>query len=68
MKPAHEMALLVSKMLEYQIETQPQETILAFAGLYCGMGVRMGIPLEDAMNMIRNIYQDVYADAQEKAH
>ena len=46
MKDAHKMAILVSNSLAEQIEENPSEVFLAFAGLFCSMGVRMGVPEE----------------------
>jgi hypothetical protein len=68
MKGAHAMAILVSASLERQIEEEPTEVFLAFAGLFCSMGVRMGVPEEDAINLIRNVYKDVLADSQGEMH
>jgi hypothetical protein len=68
MKGAHAMAILISASLEHQIEEEPTEVFLAFAGLFCSMGVRMGVPEEDAINLIRNVYKDVLADSQGEMH
>jgi len=68
MKGAHAMAILVSQSLAEQIEEEPTEVFLAFAGLFCSMGVRMGVPEEDAINLIRNVYKDVLADSQGEMH
>jgi hypothetical protein len=68
MKSAHAMAILVSQSLAEQIEEEPTEVFLAFAGLFCSMGVRMGVPEEDAINLIRNVYKDVQADSHGEMH
>ena len=68
MKSAHAMAVLVSASLERQIEEEPTEVFLAFAALFCSMGVRMGVPEEDAMNLIKNVYRDVLADSKGEMH
>jgi hypothetical protein len=68
MKDAHKMAILVSNSLAEQIEENPSEVFLAFAGLFCSMGVRMGVPEEDAINLIKNVYKDVLADSQGEMH
>jgi len=41
---------------------------LAFAGLFCSMGVRMCVPEDDAMNLIKNVYKDVLADSIGEMH
>ena len=68
MKKAHAMAIFISKALEAQIEDEPTEVFLAFAGLFCSMGVRMGVPEEDAVNLIKNVYKDVLADSHGEMH
>jgi hypothetical protein len=68
MKKAHAMAIFISRALEEQIEEEPTEVFLAFAGLFCSMGVRMGVPEEDALNLIRNVYKDVAADSHGEMH
>lgn len=68
MKNAHEMAIFVSKSLAQQIEEDPTEVFLAFSGLFCSMGVRMGVPEQDAVNLIKNVYKDILADTQKEMH
>jgi hypothetical protein len=68
MKEAHAIAIFVSQTLAQQIEENPTEVFLAFSGLFCSMGVRMGVPEEDAINLIRNVYKDVFADSQGEMH
>ena len=68
MSAAHAIALMISRNLEQEIQEQPTEVFLAFAGLFCSVGVRIGVPEEDAMNLIRNIYKDVLADSQGEMH
>ena len=68
MSAAHAIALMVSCNLEQEIQEQPTEVFLAFAGLFCSVGVRIGVPEEDAMNLIKNIYKDVLADSQGEMH
>jgi hypothetical protein len=68
MRTAHSIALTISHELEDAIIEEPTEVLLAFAGLFCSMGVRMNVPQEDAMNLIKNVYQDVWADSQGEMH
>jgi len=68
MNAAHAIAIMVSRALEEEIEESPTEVFLAFAGLFCSMGVRMCVSEDDAMNLIRNVYKDVMADSQGEMH
>ena len=68
MNGAHAIAIMVSRMLESEIEDHPTEVFLAFAALFSSMGARMRVPEEDAMNLIKNIYKDVWADSQGEIH
>jgi len=68
MRTAHAIAVLISRELEDAILQEPTEVFLAFAGLFCSMGVRMGVPEDDAMNLIRNVYKDVQADSMGEMH
>jgi hypothetical protein len=68
MRTAHSIALTISHELEDAIIEEPTEVFLAFAGLFCSMGVRMGVPEDDAMNLIKNVYKDVLADSLGEMH
>ena len=68
MRTAHAIAVFISRELEDAIIQEPTEVLLAFAGLFCSMGVRMGVPEDDAMNLIRNVYKDVQADSMGEMH
>ena len=68
MKEAHTIAIFVSQTLAQQIKEDPTEVFLAFSGLFCSMGVRMGVPEADAVNLIKNVYKDILADSQGEMH
>jgi len=68
MRTAHAIAVFISRELEDAILEEPTEVFLAFAGLFCSMGVRMGVPEDDAMNLIKNVYKDVLADSIGEMH
>ena len=68
MSRSHTIATLVAKTLEETIEQEPIEVFLAFAGLFCTTGVHLGVPEEDAMNLIRNVYKDTLAEVKKGVH
>jgi hypothetical protein len=65
---AHAIAVSICQAMDKQMEEEPIEVFLAFAGLFCSMGVKMNVPAQDAINLIRNVYMDVSADAQREIH
>jgi len=68
MKASHAIAIMVSRALEDEIEERPTEVFLAFAALFCSMGVKLSIEEEDAMNLIRNLYKDILAESKGEMH
>jgi hypothetical protein len=68
MKDSQRIAVGVSNILRNEIEENPVEVFLAFAGLFCSLAIYCNIPEDDAMNLIKNMYQDVLADAQKEMH
>lgn len=68
MKTAQRIAIAISHALNDEIEENPTEVLFAFAGLFCSLCIHCNVPEDDAMNLIRNIYKDVLADAQSEMH
>jgi ATP phosphoribosyltransferase regulatory subunit HisZ len=68
MKNAHKIAIELTSQLTEAIKNEPIEVLLAFAGLFSALCIHCNIPEEDSMNLIRNIYKDVYADSQMGMH
>jgi hypothetical protein len=68
MRDAQRIAVGVSHMLSDEIEENPVEVFLAFAGLFCSLAIHCNISENDAMNLIKNMYKDVLADAQKEMH
>ena len=68
MKDAQRIDVGVSHILSDEIEENPVEVFLAFAGLFCSLAIHCNIPEDDAMNLIKNMYKDVLADAQKEMH
>jgi len=68
MKASHAIAIMVSRALEEEIEENPTEVFLAFAGLFCSMGIKLGAEEEDIVNLIRNLYKDILAESKGEMH
>jgi len=65
---AQQIGHFVARSLEEILENDPIEAFLAFAGLFATTGIHMGVPEEDAIKLIQNVYQDTLAMVKDKGH